>query len=167
MAKTVTRTFDYRKFSCSTNKWYSELKDYTRPMSKQEEKIVRKYNMLIACALFSIPLILITSIVYGLLIPNLLWGLLLIPFVMGATCLFLHLLHKAWALEDIIRHFNDYGFDTEKLIWEGELERQKEICNAWRAQHPFEEAIRKAQESNSSVDIAAAARLYAEQYINK
>ena len=165
MAKTVTRTFDYQKFSCLTNKWYSELKEVSRPMTKQEQKIENRYCRCMGLALISIPFALIASIIYGSVIGNSLWGLMIIPFAIGEVFFFSTFLNKAFKLEDAIRHFGDYGFDTEKLIWEGAIEEQKKICELWRAQHPFEEAIRKAQESKSSVDIAELARYYAEHYI--
>ena len=47
-------------------------------------------------------------------------------------------------------------------------EKQHEIAEAWRAEHPFEEHIRTCiKDPNSSVAIAIAAKYYAENYLNK
>lgn len=47
-------------------------------------------------------------------------------------------------------------------------EEQERIAEEWRAEHPFEEHIRACiKDPISSVDIAAAAKYYAENYLNK
>jgi hypothetical protein len=64
--------------------------------------------------------------------------------------------------ESIMDNAQDIGFDDEILRWEQITQEQNDIAQQWRAEHPLEEAIRKAQLSKNSVDIATAMREYAE-----
>ena len=64
--------------------------------------------------------------------------------------------------ESIMDNAQEVGFDDEILRWEQITQEQNDIAQQWRAEHPLEEAIRKAQLSKNSVDIATAMREYAE-----
>ena len=70
-----------------------------------------------------------------------------------------------FGLEEKVSSFNDYGFDVEILQWEQITQEQNIIAQEWRAEHEFEELIRKAKLSTNSTDIAKAAKYYAEHYI--
>ena len=69
--------------------------------------------------------------------------------------------------------FQQYHKDHEEELWAEATaevraynEKQHEIAEAWRAEHPMEEKIRAClRDPMSSVDIANLARYYAEEYL--
>lgn len=71
--------------------------------------------------------------------------------------------------------FQQYHKDHEEELWAEATaevraynEKQHEIADAWRAEHPLEEKIRACiKDPASSVDIANLARYYAEEYIKE
>jgi hypothetical protein len=78
------------------------------------------------------------------------------------------LLDRMWIekkLYPILENMGEYGFDIEILQWEQITQEQNIIAQEWRAEHEFEELIRKAKLSANSTDIAKAAIYYADHYI--
>lgn len=156
MKNTVYRTFHYKTFNPNTNRFDYEQIKRERPMTKQERNI---YNGYIACC-WGVILLLIAMIVISIVKqPTCLW------YVLALSAIGISLVVLAWLatrLEDKCDNFDASGFDLDQLICDGENERQEQIAKEWREKHRFEEAIRQAQETQSSVSIAEAAKIYAE-----
>ena len=157
MKNTVNRTFHYKTFNPNTNRFDYEQVKRERPMTKKERNI---YNGYLACC-WGVILHLIAIVTIGIIVqPTSLWCILAISAI-GVSLVVLAWL--AMRLEDKCDNFDASGFDLDQLICDGENERQEQIAKEWREKHRFEEAIRLAQETHSSVSIAEAARIYAEQ----
>lgn len=164
--KKVSRTFYYHQFSPALNKITTgEKKICSRSLTNAERKTIRLYHLFIALFIttivFSVSVIIISVWFSQTYTPLFLTG---IGLGLIAICSSAPLCAKAMQYEDKISAFNQWGFETEELLWEQHYDEQMQLMTAWRKEHPLEEAVRKAQESNNCVDIVEAARLYAEQY---
>lgn len=155
MKNTVSRTFYYTTFNPNTNRFDCEQVERERPMTKRERNI---YNGYIACC-WGVVLHFIAIVISIIVQPTSLWGILTLSAI-GVSLVVLAWL--AVRLEDKCDNFDASGFDLDQLICNGENERQEQIAKEWREKHRFEEAIRQAQETQSSVSIAEAAKIYAE-----
>lgn len=162
MKKTIERTMYYPSFNEQDNNF--EYVEYTheRPMTKKELKWERLW-----IAFFAIPLItLLISI--GCFIIGVAFDIEVLGYtaLIGMATVIVIMVLFSLTLEKkynaIMLNAQDIGFDDEILRWEQITQEQNDIAKQWRAEHPLEEAIRKAQLSKSSVDIATAMREYAE-----
>ena len=168
MAKTVKRTMYYPTFNEKKNEFDYEEVTHERPMTAQESKWDKIMDIslliwiffslasligLIVCICADIQwwgitnfIILMFSSVGGVLINN---------FIIEPQY------DKAFADSETI------GFEAEILKWEQQTQEQNEIAEKWRAEHEFEELIRKAKLTANCNDIAQAAVYYAEHYIHQ
>lgn len=162
MKKTIERTMYYPSFNEQDNNF--EYVEYTheRPMTKKELKWERLW-----IAFFAIPLVtLLISI--GCFIIGVAFDIEVLGYtaLIGMATVIVIMVLFSLTLEKkynaIMLNAQDIGFDDEILRWEQITQEQNDIAKQWRAEHPLEEAIRKAQLSKSSVDIATAMREYAE-----
>lgn len=162
MAKIVKRALYYPTFNEKKNSFDYKEVVHKRLMTKRERYIQIKYYL--SCWLFVVGLVFyVTGLLLSLVTSITLEDLILIPI----TAIWIYLMVKdlkyCFRLEDKVESLNDYGFDTEILKWKQQSQEQNDIAEKWRAEHPLEEAIRKAQLSKNSVDIAALARLYMQE----
>jgi hypothetical protein len=164
MTKTVKRTMYYPTFNTKTNEFDYKEVTHERPMTGKERNIQIKFRL-------SFWLFIATVVIYavGLLLAlatAVTWGdLILIPITIAWAFLISQEMNYMFRLDDKIESFNDCGFDDEILKWEQITEEQNIIAQEWRAEHEFEELIRKAKLSVNCNDIAQAAKYYAEHYI--
>lgn len=164
MAKTVKRTMYYPTFNEKKNEFdYTEV-THERPMTEKELNISIKYYLscwlfvaMIAIYAFGLILALATAVTW--------WDLILIPITIVWAWLMSQETKYCFSLEEKVSSFNDYGFDVEILRWEQRTQEQNLIAEKWRAEHEFEELIRKAKLSANCNDIAQAAKYYAKHYI--
>ena len=164
--KKVVKVFRYNRFSPLRNKMipYREVK-CERPLTIAERKIVRR-NIVSNILCLILPLIAIASggafTALAMEISPWFWfGLVATALCVVGT---FFVMGEYDATGDLIAHFEDWGFEIEQLKWEQFYDEQMHNMTVWRKQHPLEEAVRKAQESQNCIDIVEAARLYAEQY---
>lgn len=164
MAKTVKRTMYYPTFNTQTNEFDYKEVAHERPMTKKELNISIKYYL--SCWLF-VAMIVVYGIglIFALSISVTWWDLMWIPITAIWGWLMYQELKLCFNLEDKVSSFNDYGFDVEILQWEQITQEQNIIAQEWRAEHEFEELIRKAKLSANCNDIAQVAKYYAEHYI--
>ena len=167
MAKaTVKRTMYYPTFNTKTNDFDYKEVTHERPMTEQERKAD------LASTIFwwiSIMLILISFV---LLFVGIVGHLEILGLsALGAFVIFsvlTALLDRLWIekkIYPILEVMGEYGFDIEILQWEQQTQEQNLIAEKWRAEHEFEELIRKARLSANCNDIAKAAIYYADHYI--
>lgn len=166
MAKTVKRTMYYPTFNEKKNEFDYEEVTHERPMTEKEQAIRIKYILccwlaVICIAIYAVGLIL------SLAISLTVWDLILIPITIIWAWAIARIMDYALRLEDKISGFDDYGFDIEILKWGQQTQEQNEIAEKWRADHEFEELIRKAKLSANCNDIAQAAKYYAQHYIHQ
>ena len=162
--KTVKRTMYFPKFSEKCNDFCYEERTFERPVTEQERNLKRRYGLLFALMivyLIALPI----GLILALATEANLWDLILIPIVFAWSWLFAKMLNTLFKWEDKIDSFNDYGFDAEVLQWEQITQEENDKAAKWRAEHEFEELIRKAKLSANCVDIAKAAKYYAKHYI--
>ena len=164
MAKTVKRTMYYPTFNEKKNEFdYTEV-THERPMTEQERSIQIKYYL--SCWFFvAMIAVYVVGVILALSYSVTLWDLLLIPITALWVYLMCQEIQYCFRLEDKVGSFDDYGFDVEILRWEQRTQEQNLIAEKWRAEHEFEELIRKAKLSVNCNDIAQAAKYYAEHYI--
>lgn len=163
MKHAISRTMYYPSFNEEENNFdYNEM-EHLRPMTKRELKWYRVHSIFwwVGIMLFIVSFIL-TAIFCNDKEPNLIgWiclGIMLGSFIIMATVGRI----VTTKYESIMDNAQEVGFDDEILRWEQITYEQNEIAEKWRAEHPLEEAIRKAQLSKTPVDIATAMRKYAE-----
>lgn len=168
MAKTVKRTMYYPTFNTQTNEFDYKEVIHERSMTKQERKADLTHTIFLWISIITISFSLVLFIIgcagnFEVLGLSAL-GAFVILFVLTA------LLDSKWIdkkIYPILETMGEYGFDVEILQWEQQTQEQNEIAEKWRAEHEFEELIRKAKLSANCNDIAQAAKYYAEHYINK
>jgi len=163
MKKTIERTMYYPSFNEEDNNF--EYNEYTheRPMTKKELKWYRVYSAFwwVGITLFMVSFIL-TAIFCNNKEPNLI-GWICLGILVGSVLVMVTVEPIITTkYNSVMLNAQDIGFDDEILRWEQITQEQNDIAKQWRAEHPLEEAIRKAQLSKSSVDIATAMREYAE-----
>lgn len=163
MKRTISRTMYYPCFNEEENNFdYNEM-EHLRPMTKRELKWHRAHSIFwwIDTMLLIVSSIL-TAIFWndkelnliGWISLGTMFGSFLLMVIVGRII--------TTKYESIMDNAQEIGFDDEILRWEQITQEQNDIAQQWRAEHPLEEAIRKAQLSKSSVDIATAMREYAE-----
>ena len=168
MAKTVKRTMYYPTFNKKENQFDYEEVIHERAMTKQERKADLVSTIFWWISIIAISFSLVLFII-GCAGNFEILGL----SALGAFVIFsvlTALLDRLWIekkIYPILEVMGDYGFDIEILQWEQQTQEQNLIAEKWRAEHEFEELIRKAKLSANCNDIAQAARYYAEHYINK
>ena len=166
MAKTVKRTMYYPTFNEKTNEFDYKEVTHERTMTEKELNISIKYHL--SCWLFVIMIVVYAlGLILALATAVTWWDLILIPITTAWAYLMSEETKYCFRLEEKVASFNDYGFDVEILKWEQVTQEQNIIAQEWRAEHEFEELIRKAKLSANCNDIAQAAKYYAEHYINK
>ena len=166
MAKTVKRTMYYPTFNTKTNEFdYKEI-THERSMTKQE----RKWDAITDIFLWlwvGLSIIALTTFMIGVAGDFYRFG------IASAICAFFFLI-GGFILNNFIieprydkafSNSEEFGFEAEILQWEQQTQEQNEIAEKWRAEHEFEELIRKAKLSANCNDIARAAKYYAEHYI--
>lgn len=168
MAKTVKRTMYYPTFNTQTNEFDYKEVTHERAMTKQERKADLTHAIFLWISIIAISFSLVLFIIgcagnFEILGLSAL-GAFVLLFILTT------LLDRKWIekkIYPILETMEDYGFDVEILKWEQQTQEQNIIAQEWRAEHEFEELIRKAKLSVNCNDIAQAARYYAEHYINK
>ena len=165
MAKTVKRTMYYPTFNEKTNTFDCKGITHERPMTKEERNIQIKYYL--SCWLFVAMIAMyVIGLIFFLSITSVSWwDLILIPITIIWGYLMTQEIQYCFHLEDKVASFNDYGFDIEILKCEQQNQEQDAIAEKWRAEHEFEELIRKAKLSANCTDIAQVAKYYAKHYI--
>lgn len=166
MAKTVKRTMYYPTFNEKENEFDYKEVTHERPMTKQERKADLAYTIFwwisIMLILISLILFLVGCVDNFETLGLSALGAFVILSILTA------LLDRLWIekkIYPILEAMGEYGFDVEILKWEQIAQEQNEIAEKWRAEHEFEELIRKAKLSANCNDIAQAAKYYAEHYI--
>ena len=162
MKKTIERTMYYPSFNEEDNNF--EYIEYTheRPMTKKELKWERLWIAFFAITLVILLISTVCFIIGAILNIEILGYSALIGVAITIVTMVLFSLTLEKKYNAIMLNAQDIGFDDEILRWEQITQEQNDIAQQWRAEHPLEEAIRKAQLSKSSVDIATAIREYAE-----
>jgi hypothetical protein len=165
MAKaTVKRTMYYPTFNEKTNEFDYKEVTHERDMTEKELNISIKYYL--SCWLFVATIaIYALGLILALATAVTWWDLILIPITIAWAYLMSQETKYCFRLEDKVSNFSDYGFDVEILQWEQITQEQNIIAQEWRAEHEFEELIRKAKLTANSTDIAKAAIYYADHYI--
>ena len=164
MTKTVKRTMYYPTFNEKKNEFDYKEVTHERNMTKKERNIHIKYCL--SCWLFIATVVVYATGLLLALATAVTWGdLILIPITVAWVYLICQEMNYMFRLDDKISSFNDYGFDDEILKWEQITEEQNIIAQEWRAEHVFEELIRKAKVNANCNYIAKAAIYYAEHYI--
>lgn len=166
MAKTVKRTMYYPTFNAKENQFDYKEVTHERAMTKQERKADLISTIFwwisIITISFSLVLFIIGCAGHFEILGLSALGAFVILAVLTA------LLDRVWIekkIYPILEVMGDYGFDIEILQWEQQTQEQNLIAEKWRAEHEFEELIRKAKLSANCNDIAQAAKYYAQHYI--
>lgn len=166
MAKTVKLTMYYPTFNEKKNEFDYKEVTHERPMTKQE----RKWDTILDIFLWvwiGLVIITLTTFMVGVVINFDHLG------IISVICAFVFLI-GGFVLNNLVikprydKAFSNsehFGFETEILQWEQQTQEQNEIAEKWRAEHEFEELIRKAKLSANCNDIAQAAIYYANHYI--
>ena len=166
MAKTVKRTMYYPTFNTKTNEFDYKEVTHERPMTKQE----RKWDTILDIFLWGwvgLITITLTTFIVGVVIDFDRLG------IISAICTFVSLI-GGFVLNNFVieprydeafANSGEFGFEAEILQWEQITQEQNEIAEKWRAEHEFEELIRKAKLSANCNDIAQAAIYYANHFI--
>ncbi len=157
--KIVKRTMHFPIFNPKVNDFYYERHDYSRPATQKEKGLCIRYRLLVA--LFAITIISYAlGLIFALAIEINLWDLTLIPITVVWVWLLVTMLNQLFKWEEQICDFQNHGFETEELQYDQVAQEQNDIAEKWRAEHPLEEAIRKAQKTKNCNDIAALLKLY-------
>lgn len=166
MAKTVKRTMYYPTFNEKTNEFDYKEVTHERPMTEKERKAD------LASTIFWWIGIMAILISFVLLFVGIVGNLEILGLsALGAFVIFftlIALLERTWLekkIYPILEAMGEYGFDVEILKWEQITQEQNTIAQEWRAEHEFEELIRKAKLTAHCTDIAKVAVYYAEHYI--
>ena len=168
MAKTVKRTMYYPTFNTQTNEFDYKEVTHERNMTEKERRADLAHTIFWWISIMAI-IVALTLFLVGIagnfeILGVSALGSFVILSILTA------LLDRVWIekkIYPILEVMGDYGFDIEILQWEQQTQEQNLIAEKWRAEHEFEELIRKAKLSANCNDIAQAARYYAEHYINK
>ena len=166
MAKAVKRTMYYPTFNTKTNEFDYQEVTHERPMTEQERKADLASTIFlwvsITAILISFVLLFISLVGNFEILGLSALGAFVVLSILAA------LLDRMWIekkIYPILENMGDYGFDVEILKWEQITQEQNIIAQEWRAEHEFEELIRKAKLTANSTDIAKAAIYYADHYI--
>lgn len=164
--KTIKRTMYYPTFNEKTNEFDYKEVIHERPMTEKERKADLAHTVFLWISIMAI------LIAFVLLFVGMIGNLEILGLsALGAFVILSILtavLERTWIekkIYPILETMDDYGFDAENLQWEQQTQEQNNIAEKWRAEHEFEELIRKAKLSANCNDIAQAAKYYAEHYI--
>ena len=159
--KEVVKWFDYQEFNPCTGRFDYKPYSAVRPMTKEERIISSCYNLTLWIFVIAFVAMLIASITIACIMNEPIALLYIAPIMaIGITVCALSW-YWSLKLEDKIDHFTDWGFEIEELMYAQKQGEQNDIAEAWRAEHPLEEAIRKAQSTKNCTDIAELAREFA------
>ena len=166
MAKTVKRTMYYPTFNTKTNEFDYKEVTHERPMTEKEKKwdTIINLALIIWLSLIAISLaIFVACVMMDWQLTGIISCICAVTFaIMGAICCH-GMLEPIY--DKVFAYSEEYGFEAEILKWEQITQEQNIIAQEWRAEHEFEELIRKAKLSENCNDIAQAAKYYAEHYI--
>ena len=163
MKHAISRTMYYPCFNEEENNFdYNEMEHF-RPMTKRELKWHRVHSAFWWIGIIIFVTSFVTTAICLEINRETLIGWVSLGIMLG-SCIIMLIVGRfiVTKYNSVMLNAQDIGFDDEILRWEQITYEQNEIAEKWRAEHPLEEAIRKAQLSKSSVDIATAMREYAE-----
>ena len=165
----ITRTFDYHVFNDSKNTFEVERTEIAkRSMTEDEQKKYKTSRLKeviggIVGALFAVGgLVMLAA-------SNDAWYYILFGFGLIAFCAFAWTFagNAAIDISSLLEVAKNSGFYTEYLVWEQSELDQNDIAKEWRANHPLEEKVRKAQESGNCVDVAAVLKYCGEDLVDR
>ena len=161
MAKIVKRTMYYPTFNTKTNEFDYQEVTHKRAMTEKERKADLAYNIFLWISIIAILISLVLLFVgiagnFEILSLSALGAFVLLSILTA--------LLEEKKIYPILETMGEYGFDAEILKWEQITQEQNIIAQEWRAEHEFEELIRKAKLSANCNDIAQVAKYYAEHY---
>lgn len=163
MKHAISRTMYYPCFNEEQNNFdYNEM-EHLRPMTAYELKWHRAHAIFWWVGIIIFVASFVTTAICLEINRDALIGWVSLGIMLGSVIVMLivgRLIVTKY--NGIMLNAQEIGFDDEILRWEQITYEQNEIAKKWRAEHPLEEAIRKAQLSKNSVDIATAMREYAE-----
>lgn len=165
----ITKDFDYHVFNTSKNAFEVERTETAkRSMTEDEQK---KYKIFRIKEVIGIVLSILFA-VSGLVMlaaSNDVWYCILFGFGLIAFCAVALTFggNAAIDISSLLEVAKNSGFYMEYLIWEQSELDQNDIAKEWRANHPLEEKIRKAQESGNCVDIAAVLKYCGEDLVDR
>ena len=163
MKHAISRTMYYPCFNEEENNFdYNEM-EHLRPMSAYELKWYRAHSIFWWVGITIFVVSFITTAICLEINRETFIGWVSLGIMLG-SCIIMLIVGRLVVTKynSVMLNAQDIGFDDEILRWEQITQEQNDIAQQWRAEHPLEEAIRKAQLSKSSVDIATAMREYAE-----
>lgn len=163
MKHAISRTMYYPSFNEEENNFdYNEM-EHLRPMTPYELKWHRVHSIFwwVGIIIFIVSFVTTAICLENNREAPIAWISL---GIMLGSCIIMLTVGRVIVTKygSVMLNAQDIGFDDEILRWEQITQEQNDIAKQWRAEHPLEEAIRKAQLSKSSVDIATAMREYAE-----
>ena len=165
----ITRNFEYHVFNDSKNAFeVDRIETAERSMTEDERKEYRTFRLretlgIILCILFAIGGIIM------FVVSNDRWYYIMFGFGLIVFCAFALTFGENAALDisSLFEVAKSSGFYTENLVWEQSELEQNDIAKEWRKNHPLEEKIRKAQESENCVDIAAILKYCGEDLVDR
>lgn len=165
----IKRDFDYHVFNDSKNAFEVNRRETAeRSMTEDERKKYRTFWLREVCG-FILGILFAVGGIVMLAASNDRWYYILFGFGLITFCAF------AWTfganaevdISSLIEVAKSSGFYTENLVWEQSELEQNDIAKEWRKNHPLEEKIRKAQESENCVDIAAVLKYCGEDLVDR
>jgi hypothetical protein len=159
--KEVVKWFNYAEFNPCTNHFDYKPYSAVRPMTKEEQMISFCFDLTLWIDAISIIATIIAALAIAAIMGESIGLLWILPTIAIGCTIFAISWNCGQKLEDKINHFTDWGFEIEELIYAQKQGEQDDIAKAWRAEHPLEEAIRKAQTTKNCTDIAELAREFA------
>ena len=165
----IKRDFDYHVFNDSKNAFEVDRRETAeRSMTEDERKKYRTFRLretygLILGILFAVGGIVVLAA------SNDKWYYILFGFGLITFCAFAWTFggNAAFDISSLIEVAKNSGFYMEYLVWEQSELEQNDIAKEWRKNHPLEEKIRKAQESENCVDIAAVLKYCGEDLVDR
>lgn len=167
----IMRDFEYHVFNDSKNAFeVDKIETAKRSMTEDERKEYKTFRLketfgLILGILFAVG----GGGIVVLAVSNNRWYFILFGFGLLVFCAFAWIFGGNAALDItlLLETAKGSGFYTENLVWEQSELEQNDIAKEWRENHPLEEKIRKAQESENCVDIAAILKYCGEDLVDR
>lgn len=165
----IKRDFEYHVFNDSKNAFEVDRTETAKcSMTEDEQKKYRTFRLretfgLILGILFAVGGIIVLAA------SNDRWYYIMFGFGLIVFCAFAWIFggNAAFDISSLLEEAKSSGFHTEYLIWEQSELEQNDIAKEWRKNHPLEEKIRKAQESENCVDIAAVLKYCGEDLVDR
>lgn len=159
--KTVKRTMHFPKFNEKCNGFEYEKRTYERPMTKKECKADLAHTIFWWIGIMTILISLILFFVgvagdFEILGLSALGAFVILSILIA-------LLDRLWVerkIYPILANMENHGFEAEEFLYDQVSQEENDKAAKWRAKHPLEEAIRKAQQTKNCNDIAALLKLY-------